>query len=394
MICLITIIEEGTVKSNILVLFGGVSCEHDISIITAYQVKMNIDEDLFDVKYVYICKDGKWRLIEKFDSIENIYEIASNSKEVILTPSDNILYVKKHGAYRSLNCVDCVINCMHGVRGEDGCISALCNLNNVPYTSSDILGSVIGLNKCAFKTYLSSTEIPTIKGVGISREEYFVDVQKIAKKIEKQIGFPCIIKPSRLGSSIGIKVCKNLHDLPTFLENALKFDKNVIVEKYLQNIREYNIAVYNSKNGLRVSSIESPKSKDEILSFNNKYISDKSNSACYVNRNKSEKVSKHMKENISKYAISCYELLQLKGVVRFDFIYDCDEEKLYLNEINTIPGSLANYLFSNLDLDFQEQLSEQIEFAIHSNFLDSKLISHFDSSVLENVDLNALRKFK
>lgn len=381
-------------KTNIVVLFGGVSCEHDISIITAFQVKMNIDEELYDAKYVYICKDGTWRLMDNFENFDNIYERSLKSKEVVVLPSSKKLFTKKRDALKPIMDIDCIINCMHGIRGEDGCISALCNLNGVPYTSSDILGSSIGLDKCLFKNFLESSKIPTVEGVTISRNDYFENVQKIAQKIEKRIGFPCIIKPARLGSSIGIKVCKNSHDLPTFLENALKFDKKILVEKYLSEITEYNIAIYNSKNGLRISQIESPRGTDEILSFNNKYLKDKSNTACFVNRNKSGKVSKQIKDKIANYSTECYKLLDLKGVVRFDFILDHTENIVYLNEINTIPGSLANYLFSNLDLDFQEQLTEQIEYGIHSNFLDSKLISHFDSSVLDNVDLQSLKKLR
>lgn len=381
-------------KTNVVVLFGGVSCEHDISIITAYQVKMNIDEELYNVNYVYICKNGVWRVLENFNDFENLYSVANNSKEVVILPSSKNLFLKKKNTLKPIFEIDCIVNCIHGVRGEDGCISALCNLNGVAYTSSDVLGSVIGLDKCAFKEFLKGSEIPTIEGVSISQKDYFDNVQKITGEIENKIGFPCIIKPSRLGSSIGIKVCKNLHDLPTFLENALKFDKNILIERYIQNIKEYNIALYLSEDGLRVSGIESPKSTDEILSFNNKYIKDKSNSACFVSKTKSDKIPKQTAKQIIEFSSKCYSLLRLKGVVRFDYIYDTKENRLYINEINTIPGSLANYLFANLDLDFQEQLTEQIEYAIHSNYLDSKLISHFESSVLESVDLQTLKKFR
>lgn len=381
-------------KKNIVIIFGGVSCEHDISIITALQTRMNIYEDDYNVKCVYICKNGCWKLIEKFDTLENFYEIARVSKDVVILPSSNVLYYKKKYSLKEIMQIHCVVNCMHGLRGEDGSLSALLNLSSIPYTSSDVLGSVLGLDKCAFKTYLSSSDIPVIGGVQISQNEYFSDVQKVVSKIERNVGYPLIIKPSNLGSSIGIKVCKNSHDLPTFIENALKFDKNVLIEKFLPNIKEYNIAIYDSLDGRRISSIESPKTKDEILSFNNKYLKDKKSNACYISKKKQEKIPKKLSKQIVEIAEKCYDLLRLKGVVRFDFIFDVESEKLYLNEINTIPGSMANYLFGNVDKDFGEQLSEQIEYAIHQNIVDSKLISHFSSSVLEQFDLSAIKKFK
>ncbi len=381
-------------KSNIVIIFGGVSCEHDISIITAYQAKMNIDEELYNTYCVYICKNGAWQLLDRFDNFNDVAGINAKTKEVVILPSSDCLYIKKNKSLKKVCRIDCVLNCMHGVRGEDGCISALCNLNNIPYTSSDMLGSVLGLDKCAFKNYLKSADIPTVDGMTISQFDYFENVQKIARDVVNKIGFPCILKPSRLGSSIGIKVCKSAHDLPTSIENALKFDKNVLIEKYISDIKEYNIAIYRSKEGLRVSGIESPKTSEEILSFNNKYIKDKTNNACLVDKGKKEKIPKKIKNDLVKYSTRCYDIFRLKGVVRFDFIYDKNSEKLYLNEMNTIPGSLANYLFSNLDLDFQEQLTEQIEYAIHSNYLDSKLITHFDSSVLDSVDLSSLKKLK
>lgn len=380
-------------KKNIVILFGGVSCEHDISIITALQVRLNIDEDLYNFKCVYICKDGSWRLIENFNEIEKFSTIINKSKEVVILPSSNSLFYKRKNNLKEIMEVHCLINCMHGIRGEDGTISALCNMNGIPYTCSDILGSVLGLDKCAFKHYLKG-DVPFIESMVVSQDKYFSDVQKCAKDIESKIGFPLIIKPSRLGSSIGIKVCKNMHDLPTYLENALKYDKNILIERYLTNIKEYNIAIYNSLDGLRISSIESPKSSDEILSFNNKYIKDRNGQGCYVGKVKKEKVNKKLKTQIEEIAVRCYDLLRLKGVVRFDFIFDVGADKLYLNEINTIPGSMANYLFSNIDKDFSEQISEQIEYAIHEKLLENKLITHFESTVLDNFDTGSLKKLR
>lgn len=380
-------------KQNVMVVFGGVSCEHDISIITAYQTVMNINTESYNIYPVYICKDGVWKYIEKFESIKDFYSLAKKCREVVLIPSSNNLYLRKNKSLIGLCELHCVINCMHGVNGEDGSMAGLLQLSSIPCTSSSLLGSILGIDKCAFKQYLKSSGIPLVKSVCVDTYEYFSDVKKCITKIEKSVGYPLIIKPARLGSSIGIKVCKKPHDLANFIENALKFDKKVLIEQYLEDIKEYNIAIYNSLEGVRVSSIESPLSSDEILSFNNKYLSSKSGGEYIVARRKTVKIHKKLKKDIETIAYQCYSLLECQGVVRFDFIVTGDDE-LYLNEVNTIPGSLANYLFSNTGLDFTTQLDEQIKYAIHSNLLDNKIIHTFESSVLTSVDLTSFNKYK
>lgn len=380
-------------KKKIVILFGGVSCEHDISIITAFQTYMNIDTSIYDVYCAYICKNKTWKLISNFDDIKKFSSQIAKAQEVTLLPSSNVLYCKKGRTLKELCQIDCVVNCTHGINGEDGSVAGLLNLSGVACTSCDMLQSALGIDKSEFARYIKSLEIPQVKKVSICREEFFDNAQKIASKIKDELGFPVIIKPARLGSSIGIKVCKNIHDLPTFIENALKFDKKVLVEEYLTDINEYNIALYKSLDGLKMSKIESPKMAGEILSFNNKYIKEKNSPASYISATvKPAKINKKLKNEIEKYSSMCYEKMQLRGVVRFDFIFDKANEKLYLNEINTVPGSLANYLFTNIDKEFMEQLTDQIEFAIHEKLLDDKLITYFESSVLENIDGDSLTK--
>lgn len=380
-------------KQNIVIIFGGVSCEHDISIITAYQTLMNINTELYNVFSVYICKNGVWKYIEKFNTIEGFYKLADKCREVVLLPSSNNLYLRKNKTLISLCEVDCVVNCIHGVNGEDGSIVGLLQLSSIPCMSSSILGSIIGIDKCAFKRYLKSTDVPVIKSLEFNNFEYFSDAKKCMKLIEKEIGYPLIIKPARLGSSIGIKVCKKSHDLANFIENALKFDKKVLIERYFEDITEYNIAIYRSVDGMRISSIESPVSSDEILSFNNKYMSSKSGGEYLMTRRKKTKLSKDLKKRIDEIAKDCYSLLECQGVVRFDFI-TTKEGEVYLNEVNTIPGSLANYLFSDKGFDFTLQLDEQIKYAIHNHIMEQKLIRTFGSNVLENVNLSQLNKYK
>ena len=380
-------------KQNVVLIFGGVSCEHDISIITAYQVKMNIDTKKYNIFPVYICKNGVWKLIENFEKIDNFYKLADRSKEVVILPSSKDLYLRKNKNIISLCEVDCIVNCMHGINGEDGSLSGLLQLSNIPCTSSDMLGSTMGIDKCAFKDYVSSYDIPLADYISLTANEYFSDVKNCLREIETKLNYPVIIKPARLGSSIGIKVCKKQHDLANFIENALKFDEKVLIEEYFEDIAEYNIAIYMSLDGMRISAIESPKGSDEILSFNNKYLMSNSGGDYISCSKKKVKLSKKMKISIEEISQKVYRALCCKGVVRFDFILTKDGE-LYLNEVNTVPGSLANYLFFNTGLDFTSQIDEQIRYAINCNIKSGKIIRFFDSNVLQNIDLSTLNKYK
>lgn len=380
-------------KQNIVVLFGGVSCEHDISIITAYQACVNIDTEKYNLYPVYICKNRVWKYIDNFDNINNVYDIAKKSKEVVVLPSSNKLYLKKKKGLVELCEVDCVVNSMHGINGEDGSVAGLLQLSGIPYTSSGILGSVVGIDKCAFKTFLMGLGVSCASAMEVKGEDYFKDVKKCLSLVETKLGYPVIIKPASLGSSIGIKVCKKSHDLANFIENALKFDKKVLIEKYFDNIIEYNIALYKSLDGLRISSIESPISSDEILSFNNKYLSSSAGGEYINKRRKKVKIDKSIKKKIEDISTEVYMALDCAGVVRFDYILTNDDD-LYLNEINTIPGSLANYLFSNINLDFSDQLNEQIFYAIHDKLSKDTLIQSFESGVLQNIDFSNMNKYK
>jgi len=259
-------------RKNIAVIFGGVSCEHDISILTALQVINFLDDDLFNVIPIYITKDGEWFSDDKLLDLNNYPIEKLNLNEVYLTSSSKILFRKKGKNLKPLNVIDFAIFAVHGINGEDGTLSGLFELNNIPYLNCGVLGASITLDKCLFKSFLKSNNIPSVDYLEISEDEYYNDVISIKNIISENIGYPIILKPANLGSSIGIQICKNEYEFDDLITNCFQFDCKILIEKYLSNIKEINIAVYKYFDEYIFSYFEQPISQDKILTFNDKYI--------------------------------------------------------------------------------------------------------------------------
>ena len=367
-------------KLNVMVIFGGVSTEHDISIITAMQTMAAMDEYLYNIIPVYVSKSGVMYTSKKYKNIEYISNRTCGKAVNFVLGKQKIsigtrLIKHKH--------IDVALVCMHGKNGEDGTMCSALKLANIPYTSADIIGSAIGMDKVIFKDILKSLNINYVPYVYVTDKEYNKNKTSNMRMIISSVGLPAIIKPATQGSSIGIEVCKTKNKLQNCIKNALKYDKKVLIEKYLPSFRELNVAIYYDGK-LHVSNIEEPIKVDKILSFDNKYLASSKGmqDALRVKPN----LPKDIKNYITDSAIRLYNHLGLKGVVRFDYILS---DKVYLNEINTIPGSMANYLF---DTSFTSMIDGLIGYAIRDHKENQTLINYFESSVLDRVNMSRIKK--
>jgi len=368
-------------KKNVMIVFGGKSYEHDISIVSTFQCLRYFDEYLYNIYLVYIDKKGIWRYV-KNSSFAHFKKHKDNLPMVQLGINENVLYVKKNGKYKRLKNIDFVFPIMHGMNGEDGAISAIIKMSNYPYSCCDNESSVIGIDKGLFKKCMDDNIcIPYME---ILFDEFLLDEEKVIEKIAQKIGFPCIIKPGRLGSSIGIELCKNKQDLSKILQKTFKFDKKMIIEKYLSNIREFNIALFYNDEGVIYSEIEEPIIKDNILSFDDKYLtfSGENNS-----KNIPAKISKKLRNSIIEIAKNAYLTMNCFGIVRMDFIYD-KNNKLYLNEVNTIPGSIALYLFEASGIDGKEVVNSVIKEGIRRYHNENDKQISYESNILKSQNLN------
>lgn len=369
---------------NIVVMFGGKSYEHDVSIVSGLQVVNNLNKFKYKVYPVYITRDGDYLYSESLKELETYKNFnAQRHKKVYFKPNNNYLWVGENFA-RKLCKVDCVVLATHGGNGEDGTISAMLDETKIPYTASGMVASALCMDKVLTKNVLSATDIPALKYSVLKKQDLNeVDVSLLPE-------FPLVVKPARLGSSIGVEKIENEEELAKALELAFMLDDTVLVEKALTKFFELNIALFENHGELEVSQIEKPISTGDVLTFENKYLGEQASEGGMQNlkREFPAKIDEKLNNEVVDVAKKAYKAFGLKGICRIDFLVDEeDDNKLYLNELNTIPGSLAFYLFKN-KYSFAQLLDELIENAKLNAMLKNVKKFNFESSILDSVDLS------
>ncbi len=372
-------------KLNVAVVFGGISVEHDISIITGVQTLNAVDKRVYNVIPVYIDKVGEWYYSPDFFDVKIFSDGFKKLKSIkkVAFCGDKFLYIKGKNKLRKWQQVDCILLCTHGGNGENGALQGFLEVVGVPYTSCSVFSSAACMDKVAMKNILKQAQIPVIEGCVVKEKDFEFSQAASIKEVENKLRYPVIVKPANLGSSIGISVCKNKTQLVRALKNAFQFDKKILVEKFIENMKEVNVSVFVSEDEFRFSQLESPKGKNKFLSFDDKYISQQNKSTGMVNcgRELPAKVGFEVKKQILKIAKTACEELDCRGVVRIDFIIETETGKIYINEINTIPGSLAFYLWED-SFSFDLLLDKLIQSAILGVKKEKQKIKSFASSVL------------
>lgn len=385
-------------KENIVVIFGGKSTEHDISIITGLQAFANVDREKFNAFPVYISRSGEMFTGDKLEKVENYANFDSHDKQIkkvtfnlgssYLFASKNhsdmrdkktkMPYINSKTKFKPLFKVDCAIICCHGVNGEDGTLQGLLELSGIPYSSSGVLASAISMDKIIMKDIFVANEIDTVKYRYFYKLDYKLESEKILNELENSLQYPMFVKPANLGSSIGISKCRTRAELDSAIEIAYNYDSRILVEEGVENNVEVNCAVLGNIDYQIASKIEYPKSWSDFLSFDEKYIQRKESAFFKTGFNdrkkdiektkittlKSQnKLSDDIEEKIKEIAKKAFKAFGCSGVVRIDFLIEKDTDRIYLNELNSIPGSLAFYLFKEQGFDFKSILSRLIDIA-------------------------------
>lgn len=360
---------------NIIVLCGGKSAESDISLITENLVLNAIDTKKYNVYPIVVDKNNHWFYIKDFKN--NIQNQSIPKKEVYLKFGEKHLYVKTTFGLKKLVDIDCAILCHHGLFGEDGTIQGILEYCNIPYTGSKVLSSSISMDKVVMKLLFKEFGFNVVDYAYFDKDDYLLNEQKVIDDITKKLDYPLIIKPANLGSSIGINVAKNIEELRKGIETALFFDEKILIEKQIENFREINCAVLGYKNDYIVSSLEEPVSYKEFLSFDDKYLFDKKGKQ----REYPANIDKKIEIKIKKMSADIFRKFELSGVVRIDYIVK--DDVVYVNEINSIPGSMAYYLFEKEKLSFSEIIDKLIDFGMEKNADKNLLTYAYKSNVLE-----------
>lgn len=360
---------------NIGVIFGGRSVEHDISIITGLQVINGLDKNKYNIVPIYLSKDNYIYCNKKYKKLENIKKISTKiGANSFIKKMRGIASGQSLRKLQKKKKIDLIFNCTHGAGAEDGIVSGMLEFINIPYTSSNILSSSIAQDKDMTKKVLSTIGIPLLDHIVIKHKD-----KRNILEMTKDINYPVIIKPAHLGSSIGIYIASCKEELLERVKQAFIYDDKIIIEKLLQNFQEFSIAIYKRKNEYHLSKVEVLNRNHDIFSFEEKYINHhKEVTHIYLSNDQLEK-------ELKDYTIKGYELLEMNGIVRFDYLY-CDNN-LYLNEINTIPGGLSNYLFKD-QISFKLLLDEQIREALYMHKKKNELLKSYESNVLKNNNIS------
>ena len=323
---------------KICVIFGGASSEHDISIITGLQLYKNISLR-YDIKMIYFGLDNHFYLSTKSDT--TYYSDKKKIKLPQIIFYNGAVYKKRF--FKKLFDVDLIINCCHGGVGENGDLSAFFEVNNIRYTNANPLSSHIAMNKSLAKSLLKD-ELNVVEGILVTKENINLAIEEIKNNLSNDL----IVKPNSLGSSIGVKAC-NKENFTEQIEAIFEMQDDALVENRVTNMIELNQACVSTKDGLILSAIEQPLSNHGFLTFEDKYLDGKTKGK---DRIIPAKIDEKLKEKIDERTKHIYKKLNFSGIVRIDYIYDLDNFTLYFNEANTIPGSMAFYLFEPIGIDY------------------------------------------
>ena len=386
-------------KLKLCVLFGGRSVEHEVSIITAIQAINKIDRTKYDVVPVYISKDGTWYTGEMLLDLE-IYKdmdlLKRYAKEVILyKKGEDFVLQNKKGLFKSIiTTVDFAFPIMHGTNGEDGTLQGYLETIGIPYAESNVYASVLGQDKIFQKQVLNENNVNVVKYKWFFDIEYLNNPDRILKEIEK-MEYPLIIKPATLGSSVGINIAHNDFELREYISDAIEYDNKILVEEVVSNLKEVNISVLGNPEHQELSVIEEVGSHNELLTYNDKYVGggkDATKGMVNAKRKIPADLDEKIEKSIKEQALKAFRALNMNGVVRIDFLIDSKEEIAYVNEVNTIPGSLSFYLWEKTNKNYPELLEDIINLGIVSYKNKNRKTTTFKSNILEG--FNGLKGLK
>ena len=380
-------------KTNIGVFFGCRSVEHEVSIISAVQAMHSINRDKYDITPIYVTKDGMMYSGDALFSIEeyrNLPELLKKTDKVQLLRQDGevVMTKQKSGLFdkKKTVTIDLAFPVVHGTNCEDGTIAGYFEFLGLPYISCDILSAAVGMNKAVFKDVLKNAGLPVLDCVRVRAKEYGTNKEEITQKITDKIGFPLIIKPINLGSSVGISKVSTPDALDNAITEAFSFAEEILAERAIENLREINCSVLGDADECEASVCEEPFMHDKILSYEDKYLSNNSTKGSKGMASLSRKIPAELTENkseeIRRLACDIFKAMGCSGVVRIDFMIDKDTDTVYANEINTIPGSLAFYLWEATGLKYTDMIDRLVDIAFKRQRVRDNLSFTIDTNIL------------
>lgn len=386
-------------RQRIAVIFGSRSVEHEVSIVTAYQVMQASDKDKYEVVPIYITKEGHWftgKKLSRLDSFKDLPSLISNLEKVYISPDPSIkslVSVPKKWFKRRFSIeIDIAFPLVHGTYGEDGTLQGLLELANIPYVGAGVLGSAVGMDKIVMKAVFKENRLPVVKYVWFSRNEWKDRRDETIAGIEASLKYPLFIKPANLGSSVGISKAKNREDLAYGVEVASHYDRRLIVEESLEGAIEINCSVLGNEEPIP-SVCEQPVSWEEFLNYDEKYLrGSKKFGLIGANRRIPAPISPELTKKIQNLAVNAFKAIDCRGVARVDFFVNTGSGEVFVNEINTIPGSISFYLWEATGIKFSELIDKLIDLAKEAHMEKSKTTYSYDSALLTKLGSSLFKK--
>lgn len=384
-------------KIKLGVVFGGPTVEHEVSVISAVQAMESLNKEKYDIYPIYVDKNRNWytgKMLEDIDIYRDFDTLKRYAKKVVLYNKDgNFVLQSTKGFKRIITDIDIILPIVHGNNMEDGTLQGYLDMIGIPYVGSGVLGSSLGQDKVVMKQVFESVDIPVVPYIWFFDNKYFEEKEEIIKKVKK-MGYPVIVKPATLGSSVGISFVKDEKQLEKAIEDAITYDNKVIVEKAIENLIEVNCSVLGNYENCQTSVLEEVMGNDEFLSYKDKYIgnsktkgiknSGKSKGMASTNRIVPARLDDKKTKEVQDIAKKAFEVLNLSGVCRIDFLIDGKTKKVYINEPNTIPGSLSFYLWEATDKPYEQLLDEMITLGIKQYKIKHNKVISFETNILNN----------
>ncbi|MHC1735515.1 MAG: D-alanine--D-alanine ligase family protein [Erysipelotrichaceae bacterium] len=376
-------------KLKVGVVFGGSSVEHEVSIISASQAMAALDREKYDVVPVYLSKHHQLFSSEKFTEVEIFRDLDKIEKSfpqvsLVREKSKYFLVPIKPSLFSKPIEIDLMIPVVHGTHCEDGTVQGLFESVGIPYAGCDVIAAAVGQDKVVMKHILQNSGIPIVDWFWFYRYEFERSSSEFLIRANA-LGFPVVVKPANLGSSVGITVAKTEEEFFVAVREASRYDVKIVVEKGITALREVNCSVLGFDSEMKASVLEEVRKSDEILSYENKYTSGSKGSSkgmASASRIVPAPLSEHQTQEIQQYAIETFKALGSSGVARIDFLLDESTRRVYVNEINTIPGSLAFYLWDASGMDFTALMDQLVKQAVDRQRMREKMIFSYDTNLL------------
>ena len=391
-------------KLNIAVFFGGESVEHEVSVISAHQAMNAMNSEKYNIIPIYVAKDRKLYCSDLLWDMKNYKDIPALLKkctQVTLVQEENkVAICPVHtGLFgrKELNTVDVAIPVMHGTNGEDGTIQGFLEMLKLPYAGCDLIAAAVGQDKVLQKHTLENSGLPITKWFWYYGDELEEKQDEILDRVHK-IGYPVILKPACTGSSVGIGIAHNDEEYLRQFEESRQYDAKVITEQVVKPMREINCSVLGHANKAKASALEEvfSGSGHELLDFKDKYerrakggsktAASGSKGMASTTRTVDPVLPDGTTEKIRQLALDTFRVLGSSGVCRIDFMMNADTNEVFVNEINTSPGSLAFYLWQASGVSFTELMDQLVELALDRERERSRRTYSYDTNLLSTYD--------